>query len=408
VIGRLHLLYFPITTMSIAGFIFLLIEFFDEFNYALEGAALPLMRSDLTLNYAQVGLLLGLPHIIGTLIEPVLMLLGDTRLRKPIILGGGIAVALSLLLIAGAASFPVLLLAMVISFPASGAFVTLSQATLMDQNRGRKAQMMARWTLAGSLGNLVGPLLLSASLFLGGGWRVTFILLALLALILVMRTRKMTLTVPTEAQNGDVPPAGPQSARGVVLDLLTGLWQALRDSHFVRWIILLQVADLMLDVYTSYLPLYFTDVVRVSPAQVALLLSLFTLAGLVSDVILLPMLERFPGRRIVRLSALVVGGLYVAWLLVPWLAFKICLVIVIKLVTLGWYPVLQAEAYAALPQRSGTVMAATSMGGLLGGIIVWLIGAAAQALGLPTAMWLLLLGPVCLLMFVPRPTKNLF
>jgi len=388
--------------MTIAGFIFLLIEFFDEFNYALEGAALPLMRTDLSLNYAQVGLLLGLPHILGSFIEPVLMLLGDTRLRKPIILGGGVAVALSLLMIAGATSFPLLLLAMVISFPASGAFVTLSQATLMDQNRGREPQMMARWNLAGSIGNLVGPLLLSASLFLGWGWRITLVILAVLALVLVLQAWRRLLILPISAKAGMVLSEGAHPPRRVAVDLLSGLWRALRDMRFLRWIILLQVSDLMLDVYTSYLPLYFTDVVKVGPAQVALLLSLFTLAGLASDVILLPILDRFPGRRVVRFSALIVGGLYVAWLLLPWLAVKIGLVMVIKLATLGWYSVLQAEAYAAFPERSGTVMAASSLGGLLGGLVPWLIGAVAQAAGLSTAMWLLLLGPVCLLLFVPR------
>ena len=50
------------------AFLFLLIEFFDELNYGVEGAALPAIRTDLGLSYAQVGLLLGLPAIIVALI----------------------------------------------------------------------------------------------------------------------------------------------------------------------------------------------------------------------------------------------------------------------------------------------------------------------------------------------------
>ena len=87
------------------SFLFLLIESFDEFNYAIEGAALPSIRIDLSLSYAEIGLLLGLPHLLGSFIEPVLMLLGDTRLRKRLIIGGGLAVMLSLMLIATAHSF---------------------------------------------------------------------------------------------------------------------------------------------------------------------------------------------------------------------------------------------------------------------------------------------------------------
>ena len=70
--------------------IFLLIEFFDELHYGIEGAALPAIRLDLGLTFAQIGLLLGLPHLIGTLVEPVLMLLGDTHLRKQLVIGGGL------------------------------------------------------------------------------------------------------------------------------------------------------------------------------------------------------------------------------------------------------------------------------------------------------------------------------
>ena len=143
--------------MHSLSFLFLLIEFFDELNYGIAGAALPSIRHDLGLTYAQVGLLLGLPHFLGSFIEPVLMLLGDTPLRKRLVAGGGLAVMLSLLLIATSQSFPILLVGVILGFPASGAFVTLSQATLIDLNPGREPHMMARWTLFGSIGNLIGP-----------------------------------------------------------------------------------------------------------------------------------------------------------------------------------------------------------------------------------------------------------
>jgi len=49
--------------------ILLIIEFYDEFYYAVGYTALPAIRSDLGLTYAQVGLLLGLPGIINTFIN---------------------------------------------------------------------------------------------------------------------------------------------------------------------------------------------------------------------------------------------------------------------------------------------------------------------------------------------------
>jgi MFS transporter, FSR family, fosmidomycin resistance protein len=377
------------------AWLFLLIEFFDELNYGLGNAALPAIRSDLGLSYVQVGLLLGLPGIINTFIEPVLMLMGDTLLRKKIMLSGGLAISLSLAAIASTHSFALMLLAMIIGYPASGAFVSLSQATLMDLNPGREPHMMARWTAIGSLGNLIGPLILAAGFALGFGWRWAFYSLALMCLVLFGLTWHRQ--IPT--QSGTIDLSHPaNSFRG----LLHGLWEALRDPHLMRWMILLQLSDLLLDVLTGYLPLYFTDEMGLSLTQVSLLVSLLMLASLISNLLLIPILERFPGRRLVRLTAGASAILFALWLAVPWLWAKICLIILLKLVGMGWYEVLQGEAFAAAPGRSGTVMAINSFIGVLGGGISFLIGWVAAQAGLPAAMWLLIIGPISLAIFTPR------
>lgn len=376
-------------------FLFLLIEFFDELNYGVGNAALPAIRSDLGLTYVQVGLLLGLPGIVNTFIEPVLMLLGDTRYRKHIILAGGIAIILSLVAIGSSHYFPLVLLGMVIGFPASGAFVSLSQATLMDLNPGREPQMMARWTVSGSVANLVGPLFLAGGFALGFGWRWAYFAMAVICLVLVVLTWRRQIPLHPQLEQSTFTP---QSIR----QLLDGLWQAARNPRLMRWMFLLPLSDLLLDVLTGYLPLYFTDVAGFTVTQASLMVSVLMLAGLISNIVLIPLLERFPGRNVVRLSAGVTGILYAAWLLAPWLWAKIALIIVIKLVTLGWYEVLQGEAFAAIPGRSGTVMAIHSVIGLLAGGVAFLIGWVAAKAGLPAAMWILLVGPACLVLFVPR------
>ncbi len=376
-------------------FLVLLIEFFDELNYGVGNAALPAIRTDVSFTYVQVGLLLGVPGVINTLVEPVLMLLGDTRYRKQIMLAGGLAIVLSLVLIAGTHSFALLLVAFIIGYPASGAFVSLSQATLMDMHPGREPHMMARWTLSGSLANLIGPLLLSAGLAIGLGWRWIYYAMAGFCLLLVVLTWLRHIQVP---QSEQLVPR--KSASG--LGLLRGLWQALRDPGLMKWIILLQFSDLLLDVLTGYLALYFTDVIGLSIAQAGVLLSVVMGADVLSTIMLIPLLEKFPGRSVVRLSAALTAILYPAWLLVPWLWAKVGLIVIIKLVTLGWYEVLQGEAFAAAPGRSGTVMSINSVFGLLGGAIAFLVGWVAARAGLQVAMWILLAGPVSLVLFVPR------
>ena len=91
-----------------ANLIFLLIEFLDELVFGVTDAAWPLIRTDLHLNYAQIGLALSLPGIIGNLIEPFLGILGDVWKRRVLILGGGAFFALACFLTAVSHSYLIL------------------------------------------------------------------------------------------------------------------------------------------------------------------------------------------------------------------------------------------------------------------------------------------------------------
>jgi FSR family fosmidomycin resistance protein-like MFS transporter len=261
---------------------------------------------------------------------------------------------------------------------------------------------MARWVLSGSVANLVGPIFLAGLLGLAFSWRAAFAAMAVMALLLTIWTARQTFPAHLRKE-GDLPP--PASLKSLIQQearsLLGGLRAALGNRSLWRWILLLELADLMQDVFTSYTPLYFTDVVGVSEAQASLLLSFFMAAALISDVVVLRLLERFPGRRIVRWSAGAIAVLFPAWMLLPGLGFKIGLVFAIKLLTLGWYTVLMGEAFATLPERKGTSLALLSVAGLLGSVFPWLIGVTAGLVGLQHAMWLLLLGPLSLLALVP-------
>ena len=123
----------------------------DELVDGAKGAALPLIRHDLGLSYGQVGLLASVPLLVGGFLElPMGVLAGQGRRRRLVILGGGIVFVFTLLAVASARSFAVLLAAFVAFYPASGAFVSLTQAEIMDAWPDRQAQLMARWDLAGA------------------------------------------------------------------------------------------------------------------------------------------------------------------------------------------------------------------------------------------------------------------
>lgn len=383
--------------------IFILIEFFDELVFSFQGAALPAIRDDLALTYEQVGLLFAIPALISTVLEPFIMLLGDTRLRKRLIVSGGTAFLVSLLLTAGSTTYSGMLLAFIISYPASGAFVTLSQATLMDINPGSETRAMARWTLAGSVANFSGPLILAAGFAINFSWRWAYLSAALFAIGLIWLVKSYSLPLP----GGGVEPEVQE--RNVITSLINSARSTLelvRSGEVLRWLILLELSDLMLDIFLGYIPLYLADIAGLRHPQISLVLSALMVIDLGADALLIPLLRRFHPRNIVRLSAITTVVVYGFWLILPLPVTRIALLLIVRCTTLGWYQILQGEAYAAANGRSAAVNAIGAVTGLCGVALTWLIGWLASQAGLSTAMWLLLLGPLGLAIFVPRPVSE--
>ena len=369
----------------------LLIEFLDELTFGIEGAVLPTIRTELGLSYEQIGLLLSLPRLAGNIVEPALGILGDVWKRKVIVIGGGLMFALAILLTGLSQTFVALLIAFVVFNPASGAFVNLSQATLMDLNPARHEQMMARWTLAGSLGVVSGPLLISGALALNLGWRGVYLSLALVTLALVWGVWRQP-DLNARASNGA---AGFREG-------LRSAWRAVRDRNVIRWLALLESADLMLDVLLGFIALYFVDVVGVSEIEAGIAVAVWSAASLVGDALIIPLLERVRGLAYLRRSAAIELALYVALLLVPGVTAKYVLLALLALGNSGWYAILKGRLYSAMPGQSGTSMAVSSATGIIGGLIPWGLGLVAQNFGLPVAMCLLALGPISLLIGLPR------
>lgn len=372
----------------------LVIEFLDEFIYGAREAAWPLIRDDLGLSYAQIGLLLGIPNVVGNFLEPFLAILGDVWKRRVIVLSGGAVFAVALLITALSHSYALLLLSFILFYPASGAFVSLSQATLMDLNPARREQGMARWTFAGSLGVVAGPLALGAAAALRLGWRGLFAAFAVLSVVLLAVAWRMPF------------PNGQSEGSHVdVKSFLVGLAdaaRALRRGEVVRWLVLLECSDLMLDVLLGFLALYMVDVAGATPLQAGATVAVWTGVGLLGDFLLIPLLERVRGLNYLRVSAVLELILFPAFLLAPGFWPKLVAVGLLGLFNSGWYAILQASLYSAMPGRSGTALAVKNVSGLVGGLIPLALGGVAQRFGLPAAMWLLWLGPLALLIGLPR------
>ena len=351
-------------------------------------AAWPLIRHDLGLTYAGVGLLLTIPGAVGAVVELAYGPISDAGGRRRLLLAGGVAFAAALLLAAAAGGFGMFLVALVLLSPASGAFVGLSQTALIDLEPGEHEQAMARWTLAGSVGVAAGPLLLAATVALGSGWRMLFAALGLATLPLVAVVRRLPLPRPVETA-------------GVRAELRRTV-AALRRREVLRWLALLELGDLVGDVFTGYVALYFVDVAGTTPATAALAVALLSGTGLAGDALLVVLLARgVRGLVYVRRSALALLLVVPAFFLLPGLA-KLVPLAFLGLLRAGWYAILKARLFSALPGQSGAALSLSSLSGLLGSLPPLLIGLLAQRFGLGAALWLVLVAPLALLAGLPR------
>lgn len=376
--------------------LFLTIEFLDEVVDGVNSAVWPILRSEFALTYVDIGLLLSAPVFVAHLVEPIIGLLGDVWRRWVLIVLGGLAFTTALILFAGAKDFWTLLAAMVLFYPASGTFVTLSQATLIDGAKGDEESRMVWWTVAGSIGVAAGPLVLAGALALGWSWRTVYIAIAMAALTatcLIWAVRPAPNEDPTEA------PLNMRDAAGLAM-------KSLRDPTVLRWLVLLAAVDLMLETFVSFMALYFVDVAASTAAIAAVAIAIWTGSSLVGEASFVVLLRRFEGLRLIRLNALVVMLLFPVFMLVKSTSIKLGLLAMMGLLCAGWYSIVMAQYFRAMEGRTGIAMAVTSAVGPVQGLVPIGVGLLAESFGLQQALWVVWLAPVALILLAKTTPRD--
>jgi MFS transporter, FSR family, fosmidomycin resistance protein len=397
--------------LSSTVLVLLAVEFLDEVTFGVREAAWPLVRDDLGLSYWQVGVVLSVPPLVGSIIESFYFVLADVWRRRALALAGGVAFAAAALLTGLSHGFAALLAAMLLFNPAAGLFVGLSQAALMDEEPARREQNMARWALAGSLGNSAGPLLVAAVAALALSWRWLFAGLAVLAVATLALAWRLPYPTPAAPPEG-AGPAGASfraTARAYAGALRDGA-RALRRREVLRWLVLLQFGDFTSDLLLGFLALYLVDVGGAGAGEAALAVAVWTWAGLAGDWLMIPLLKRVRSLSYLLASRVCVLVLFPAFLLAEGFAAKVALLALLGLANAGWYAILKARLYAEMPGRSGTVLTLANVFGLAGSLAPLALGAFAERRGIGAMMWLLASGPAALivgLLTAPRAAKGM-
>jgi FSR family fosmidomycin resistance protein-like MFS transporter len=223
----------------------------------------------------------------------------------------------------------------------------------------------------------------------GGSWRVVLLLVATCFVVGVAAAARVPIV--EVVHDADGAPGWP------------ALGRALRRRSVLGALVLLDLADLLEDVLGVFLALYLVDVAGLEGSTAALGLAVWSASGLLGDALAVPLIDRFEGRAVVRVTAVLAAALYVAFLVVEPASAKVVLLGLLGASTAGWYAVLLARYYATMPGQTGVAVSVSSIAGIASGVVPLALGLVAEHHGLESTMWLLLVGPVALVLAL-RPT----
>lgn len=143
----------------------------DEIVSGFPTVGLPLIRDQFHLSYVQIGLLFSISACIGALLlKPVINLLSDRGSRRAWIIGGLLLLAAGSLLAGCTPIVSILLFAFALTDAGGQAALGSAQSTLIDQYPQKTVRTMARWTMAGALGDILAPLTVTVIVSLHLGW----------------------------------------------------------------------------------------------------------------------------------------------------------------------------------------------------------------------------------------------
>lgn len=388
----------------------------DEFFSGFPIIGLPLVRHQLGLSYGQLGLLFSLAALAGIVIEPAIYLLSDRGSKRWWILGGLLGLVLANALAGSFTTFPMLMLAFALWYPADGAAVNLSQAVLIGNSLRETTRTMTHWTMLSSIGDLLAPLAVTTILAAGMGWSgMCYIAagswLVVALIILPQRFPKPVISYSRKSDAGEVkseqsgekePGEAGRKDDEANVSILQALRQSLQDTVLLRWAALDVLTTMLDEIFLTFAILYMRDVLHAGTSTIGLIVVFQMIAGFLSLLALDRLLERVsPVRLLVIASWLVLIGI-VGLLAVHVLWFAALALVVIGLGSACLYPIVAAQAFNRNPGRPGAVRAIVQLGQTFDIVLPGIVGLIAGQFGLLASLGFLGIAPVLFLVLAPR------
>ena len=340
-------------------------------------AMLPFLIAERHLSYVlAAGLVLG-QTAASSVVQPVFGRLCD-RYPMPWLMGAGLLLAgfgIGLAPLAGPYATTWALIA--VGGIGIAAFHPEGARYARDASGSRLTTGMSMFSVGGNLGFALGPFLATPLLVYGGlqaGWALGVIPVVLGLTLLVLRGRVAHEPRPA-VQQRDAPgrtPAGAGSDRWGAFGRLTGA---------------LVVRSIVFYAFNTFVPLFWIDVLGQSKSAGGLALTLMLLVGAAATLLAGRLGDRFSRRAVVLVGFAALAPLTAAFTLSrqPVAALVLLIPLAVALYLPSTPMVVMGQQY--LPRHVGTAAGVTlGLAVSVGGLTTPVVGAAAEAVGLRTAL----------------------
>jgi FSR family fosmidomycin resistance protein-like MFS transporter len=296
--------------------------------------------------------------------------------------GSLVAVAASCFAAACAGSYAALLAVLFVFGLAIGTACSVAEAALMDLAPQERERTLGRWSLLSGVGDVGAPLLVGGVAWIGLGWRAAFVVVGLWSLVhaaLVRAGPPLPPGRPEEDEEGEAAP-GPW-------------WRAPGVLAAIGWCLASGFCALVDEVLVSFGALRLEEL-GASPGERSVVLAAGTLGAVFGLVLAEWVWSRVPPMRILLYCSVLTGVALAVWPAARWLPLSAVVLALTCALEAPLYAVVAAQAFAALPGRSTTVVTIAAVASGFDLLVPVGIGWVADRWGLRSALASMLLGPL--------------
>jgi len=346
---------------------------------------LPVLKSEFSLSYTQLGIIILVSNLISSVIQPVFGIWSDRKAILWLIPAGCLTAALGMALVGFAPTYPVILLAIALKGIGAAAYHPEGSKQAFLISGEKKATALSIFSVGGNIGNGLGPviavLLLGLSGRRGMAW---FLIIAALTAFLLNRFLPAIQRLGDENGYAGGEKDDGSSESIIKKGVLYGLFL------LITIIIMRSLVHIGL---TNFIPLYVEEYLHGSKEYGALLLTVFLLSGAMGTIVGGPVSDRIGRKKVLILSFLLVTPLLWLFLFSSGL-WTLLLAGLSGFVLISTFSVTVVYAQELIPHNVGLASGLTlgfAYGiGALGGLA---FGAAADLWGVPAVLKVICLLP---------------